>query len=333
MKTYIKIMFFKLINESKKFAMLSMPLFFFSSYKASLSNKDFADYPFREWVKIGEILPKFALVILILVATSCEDVVEVELQSAPERLVIEASLDWEKGTLGNEQTIRLQKSTAFYNTNNATSVTGASVKVTNDTNGAEFIFTDQNNGEYTISTFVPIIDQSYTLEVIYNGETYSANETLNAVPPITDIFQGLEDGFEVDELEVHVIFTDFPEEGNSVFFKAQKRGDLLPFLEVGFDEFINGNEIDWWIEIEEDEETDEKEAFQPGDVVDIEMYAISIAYKDYMEILINQIGGSGLFDTTPVSIKGNCINLTNPDNYAHGYFRLTEFNKTSYTFE
>jgi len=104
----------------------------------------------------------------------------------------------------------------------------------------------------------------------------------------------------------------------------------LPTLEVGNDEFINGNEVEWWIS---NDTSDDSESFIPGDVVDIEMYAVSTQYKDYLEILISQIGGVGLFEATPVAVRGNCINLTNPDNYAHGYFRLTEVNKTSYTFE
>ena len=276
---------------------------------------------------------KSKFLLLILISASCEDVIDVPVQTAPSRLVVEASLDWEKGTSGNEQKIILSTSTAFFDTPTNTAATGASVKVTNDSSGAEFIFTDQNNGEYTTSDFVPVINQSYTLEVAHEGETYSAQETLFAVPVITDIFQDREDGFDEEELEVHVVFTDPPEEGNNVFFKFQRQGDLLPSLEVGFDEFINGNEVDWWIELEEDDETDKLESFQPGDIVDIEMYAISTSYKDYLEILISQIGGVGLFEATPVAVKGNVINLTNADNYAHGYFRLTEFNRVSYTFE
>lgn len=274
-------------------------------------------------------------VILLLTAalTSCEDVIDVPVQTAQTRLVIEASLDWEKGTSGNEQSVKLSTSTAFFDTTSNTAAMGASVKVTNDTSGAEFIFTDENNGEYTTSEFVPALNQSYTLEVIHNGETYSAQETLFAVPEITELFQDRLDGFDEEELEVHVIFTDTPEEGNNVFFKFQRQGDLLPTLEVGDDEFINGNEVDWWIELEDDDTTDKNEAFQPGDIVDIEMYAISGPYRNYLEILIDQIGGVGLFEATPVSVKGNCINTTNPDNYAHGFFRLTEVNKTSYTFE
>ena len=146
-------------------------------------------------------------------------------------------------------------------------------------------------------------------------------------------YQDIEDGFDEEILEVHLVFTDPQEEGNNYLFKFQRQGDLLPEFELGQDEFVNGNEIDWWYEIEEDEDTDKIEAFQPGDVVTIAMYGISQGYNDYMQILIDQIGGVGLFEATPVSVRGNCVNLTNPENYAHGYFRLTEVNRTSYTFE
>lgn len=269
----------------------------------------------------------------VLLLASCEDVIDVPVQTAQTRLVIEASMDWEKGTLGNEQIIRLSNSSAFFDTTSTTAVTGASVMVTNDTSGATFVFEDQNNGSYTTNEFVPILGQSYSLEIIHDGETYSAQETLNAVPEITDVFQDVEDGFDDELLEAHIVFIDAPEEGNYYLFKFLKEGELLPELEVGDDQFVNGNEIDWWYEVEEDEETDEIEAFEPGDVLDFEMYSISEAYGNYMEILIDQIGGVGLFEATPVSVKGNCTNLTNPDNYAHGYFRLTEFNRMSYTFE
>ena len=275
----------------------------------------------------------FVLPILTMVLASCEDVIDVPVQTAPTRLTVEASIDWQKGTSGNEQTIALSTSTPFFDTTSSTAVTGASITITNNTSGAEFSFVDQNNGQYTTSEFVPVLGQSYTMEIIHNGAIYTATETLNAVTDITDLYQDREDGFDDEELELHVVFNDPPEEGNYYLFKFQKEGNLLPELEVGNDEFVNGNEIDWWYEIQEDEDTDKIEALQSGDVVSIEMYAISSAYNDYMEILIEQIGGVGLFQATPVAVKGNVINLTSPDDYAHGYFRLTQVNKASYTFE
>ncbi len=273
------------------------------------------------------------ILIFALILASCTDVIEVPVQTATTRLVIEASIDWEKGTSGNEQTIRLRKSTAFYDATSNTAVTGATVMISNDTNGDVFIFVDQNNGEYVISEFVPVLGHSYTLEVIHNGETYTAKETLISITDITGVYQDRKDGFDDEELELHVEFTDPANDENFYLFRFQRQGDLLPQFEVGNDKFINGKEVDWWYEIQEDDDTDKIDVIQPGDLVSIEMHGISEAYYDYMYILINQIGGVGVFDPTPVAVKGNCMNLTNPQNFAYGYFRLTQVNKANYTFE
>ncbi|SHI89071.1 DUF4249 domain-containing protein [Pseudozobellia thermophila] len=278
-------------------------------------------------------IQNFGLLFLALVVFACEDVIDVDVQSAPKRLTIEASLDWEKGTSGNGQTIYLRTSTDFFDTASNTAVTGAVVKVTNMDKGSEFSFADQDDGSYTTTTFEPIVGDTYALEVNYNGENYYAEETLYPVPDLTVVGQSRDDGFSEDDLEVNMQFVDPQEEGNSYFFKFQKEGALLPVFEELDDEFVNGNKIDWYYESDEDDDTDEMEAFKPGDTVFIEFYAISPAYHDYLQILINQIGGMGIFDSTPVSVKGNCINLTDPENYAHGYFRVTQMVKASYTFE
>ncbi|PKA96454.1 uncharacterized protein DUF4249 [Flavobacteriaceae bacterium MAR_2009_75] len=280
--------------------------------------------------KINQIL---LITFLSHILFSCEDVIYVDVQDTPTRLVIEASLDWEKGTSGNEQSIFIRTSTPFFNTDSNTAITGASVVVTNNSNNSEYVFEDLGTGEYSTADFEPKIGASYTLEVINEGEIYEATETLYPVTDLTVLGQSREDGFSEEDLEVNLTLVDPEEEGNNYFFKFQKRGELLPIFEEFDDEFINGNEVDWYLEIGEDDETEKKEAFQPGDTVDIEFYAISPAYKEYFQILVNQIGGVGLFESIPVAVKGNCVNLTNSENYAHGYFRVTEVVKISYTFE
>ncbi len=278
---------------------------------------------------------KFIAFLLVLALTACTDVIDVDLQSIPARLTIEASLDWEKGSQGNNQLIKLSTSTPYFDTTTNTAVTDASVRVINDISGEEFIFIHQNNGAYTTSSFLPVIDQAYTLEVIYKGDTYIANEKLMPVADITDVVQTTEEGDE-DLLEVVVVFTDPIDEENYYLFKFKEPGDLLPDLEYGEDEFINGNEITWYFEKEEDdpENSDELVGFKTGDVINIEMHGISKNYANYLNILITQSeSDGGPFDTTPVQLKGNCTNKTNPDNYANGYFRVTQVNKRSYTFE
>lgn len=274
----------------------------------------------------------FILSIILMSFVSCTDVIDVEVQNAPARLTIEASLDWEKGTTGNEQFILLSTSTPYFDEIRNTGVTGASVKVTNDANGEEYVFVDQYDGTYTTSSFVPVINQSYTLEVIYNGETYRATETLTPVVDITAINQSREKGFNDEHLEVNVIFTDPEEEKNYYLFKFREQGDVFPYLEDADDEFVNGNEISWYFEKEEDD-SDNTKAFTPGDVVDIEFFGISERYYNYIRMLIEQSGDSGPFSSIPGPLKGNCININNRDNYPYGYFRLTQVVRQSYTFE
>lgn len=276
---------------------------------------------------------KLRILLFVLVFTSCEDVIDVDLQEAPTRLVIEASIDWEKGTTGSNQTIKLSKSTPYFDATTNVSVTNASVKVTNNNSAEEFVFAHQSNGAYTTTEFVPVISDSYTLEVVYEGETFTANETLTPVTDITEITQSVEDGFDDEALEFTVIFTDPEDEENYYLLKTQRRGDLLPELEDGDDEFINGNEVSWWFEKGEDEDTDKIEEYMPGDIVDVSLFGISEAYFNYIRIIIEQSEGAGLFSSTPVPLKGNCINTTTPDNYAFGYFRVNQVVKTSYTFQ
>tara|TARA_R110002051_G_scaffold165130_3_gene235998 strand:+ start:57040 stop:57879 length:840 start_codon:yes stop_codon:yes gene_type:complete len=274
---------------------------------------------------------KFITLLFLCSIVSCSDVIDVDVQTDTLRLVVEASLDWEKGTTGNEQSIMLRTSTPFFETQ-STDVIGAEVSVTNDSTGEVYLFTDQNNGTYTTTTFNPELGANYTLEIIYNGETYTASDTLNAVPDITEVYQDTEDGFDDETIELHIVFTDFEEEGDNYFFKFKRPQDLLPTLELGDDEFINGNEVDWWYEIDDDED-EEIKPLAPGDIVNITMHSISKPYYNYMDIVIDQMGGVGIFSATPVDVKGNCINTTNPNNYAHGYFRVTQKNTITYTVE
>ena len=273
----------------------------------------------------------YILLIAILTLTSCTDVIEVEVPTEAPRLVIEASINWEKETVGNNQTIKLSRSSPYFDTNGAVSVLGASVKITNDTQGTVFIFTDNSDGSYSTDSFIPLVNNSYTLEVINEGETYVAQENLKPVPAILSVYQST-DYFFQDLLEVNFEFLDPEDEVNYYYIKFQEQADLLPSLSTLKDEFINGNLITISNERRENEDINQV-AYAPGDVVDMELYGISKEYYDYMTILINQSESGGPFDTTPVALKGNCINQTNPDTDAYGYFRMTEVSKATYLFE
>ena len=63
------------------------------------------------------------LFIVLLIASfsviSCEEVVNVDLDTAAPKLVIDASIKWEKGTTGNVQKIKLTTTTDYYSNNHS----------------------------------------------------------------------------------------------------------------------------------------------------------------------------------------------------------------------
>lgn len=267
---------------------------------------------------------KHIVLIIILFLTSCTDVIDVDVPIAVPKLVVEASLDWELGTAGNEQTIKLSLSSPYFDSDQNSVVTGATVKVVNDSNGSVFVFEDQNNGDYKTISFIPILNQSYTLEIGYDNETYAANETLTPVVPIDEVTQSRDQGFNKDYLEVNILFTDPADIENFYLIKFRSERETLPVLFDFSDEFTDGNQIPFFYENED---------FVIGDEVKIDLYGISRQYYNYIRLLIEQSSEGGPFTTIPAQIKGNCINTTNADNDAFGYFRLTQVSSESHIFE
>ena len=260
----------------------------------------------------------------LLIATlwSCEDVIEVDLETAPPRLVVEASINWFKGGAGDVQTILLTTTASFYQ-EEVPPATGASVTITDEA-GNEFIFTEVGaTGRYENIAFIPVIDREYTLTILYEGETYTATETLKSVVAIEYVTQDKEGGFTGESTEIKAYYTDPAGEENHYFFKF--RSDAASDQDVYKDEFFDGNPI-FGLYIEDDLDT--------GDQVTIQSFGVSKAYYNYMFTLLTQFGvGGGGFETQPATVRGNVINQTDPDHYPYGYFRLSEADEFVYVVE
>nr|WP_320119873.1 DUF4249 domain-containing protein [uncultured Marinifilum sp.] len=265
-----------------------------------------------------------------LLFSACTKVVNVDVPEADSKLVIEASIDWKKGTSGNIQSIKLSKSTPYFSDNQSIIATGAEVSISDETSNQEFIFEDQNNGEYLCTNFIPVINRTYSLKIVYEKETYTAVETLQSLSGISKIDQSVENGFDDEAIEINIYIPDPANEPNYYMLKYYERGDLLPEISDLKDEFIDGNEIKLFWEKQDDDDTNEEE-FKAGDIVDIHLYGISESYYNYISILSEQSESGNPFSTIPVALKGNCINTTNPDNTPYGYFRLSQYVKKTYT--
>lgn len=261
------------------------------------------------------------IVLHFFLLTSCEEVVELDLNSAPARLVIDAAMDWEKGTPGNIQTIRIHKTTDFYSST-IPAVSGALVTVQNS-QGITFEFPEVEPGIYTCTDFIPALNETYTLTLLIEEEVFTATETLLAVPEITKIEQSNQGGFGGNDIEIKFFFNDILDQTN--FYLAQFRTpiSLLPEFTVIEDRFFQNNEMTLFY-------SDSK--LKSGMALEFTLHGISQNYFNYIRILLGQTSGGGgsPFQTPPVTVRGNVVNQTNFNNFALGYFRVTE--KVSLTY-
>ncbi|WP_431136929.1 DUF4249 domain-containing protein [Psychroserpens mesophilus] len=268
-------------------------------------------------------MKKIFYIILIIFLYACEDVININLPTSEPKLVIDASIDWLKGTSGNEQQIKLSLTAPFFDLDVPPANNAIVIITDNNNNSFEFI-EDGDSGIYINNVFIPQINGEYYLTVIYDGETYVATETLKSVSAITRVEQNLEGGFSGDETEIKAFFNDPADEENYYFFEFTPTLPVTPTLDTFKDEFVNGNEI-FGFYVEED--------LDLGQSVTIRNHGVSERFYEFMFILLQQTddGGGGPFETQPATVRGNCVNQTNPENFPLGYFRLSEVDEFFYT--
>lgn len=262
---------------------------------------------------------------MLFLFVACEEVVDVNLNTAAPRLVIDAAIKWQKGTSGNLQTIRLSTTTGYFS-DEIPSVSGATVSITDSQNNI-FTFTEvAQTGEYACSDFVPILNESYTLNVVVNGQSYSATENLQPVPVIDNITQSANGGFTGDEPEVRVFFTDNAITDDFYLFSYLSPAEPFPLYGVQEDRLIQGNQsFDVY----------SNEYLNSGDQMTLSLSGISQRYYNYLRVLLSISGGGGgsPFQSPPATVRGNIVNLTNTDNYTLGFFSLSETDIRTITIE
>lgn len=265
-------------------------------------------------------------ILIVLLATlflsSCEEVVNVDLNTAPPKLVIEASIKWLKGTSGKEQKIKLTTTTSFYSSQIPT-VSGATITVKNSSNTIFNFVETANTGEYLCSDFVPVINDTYTLNITLNGVNYTATEILKSVAPIEELVQNNEGGFTGKDIQIKTFYTDPANETNYYLYQYNYTDKITQTFYGDEDTYFQGNRF---FSLSQSDE------IKKGDEIKVTHYGISKTYYNYMNILISIAGGNsgGPFQSPPATVRGNIINTTNKADYPLGYFYLSEIDSKTY---
>ena len=260
----------------------------------------------------------FFVLILGLAFASCEDVIDLDLDNAPPRLVIDARLELlENGDSRN--TIELTRSSGFFEEVNPL-VADATVSIT-DATGTVYPFTyDPNLELYTNTTIEITGNVDYSLEIIDGSQTYTATQQLVRTVPLEGVEQQEITGFG-DVTQITAFFTDPPSLGDNYFFTYEDEFNFE--VDVSDDEFINGNRTPTSFFMED---------LEPGTNIQLTINGIDQQAFRFFETLIQQTdgGGGGPFDTQPATVRGNIINPANPEQFPFGYFRVSQVFELNY---
>ena len=256
-------------------------------------------------------------ILAMLIFTSCEKVVDIDVPSIEPKLIIDASFDvmFDQNPVVANTVVKLSLSADYFDDKIPT-VTNATVFLTNLSDSSILIFSDTNSdGNYKpINSFIPADDVEYELTVIYDNETYKGKATKVKSTVINNIEQGDDTLFSGDEIEIETSFTDDGTKENYYLFNF----DYNNYVTIE-DQFLNGSEYNFSYYIDMDE-------IELPSTVIIKLSGITKEYYTYFTILVNQSGqnGGGPFQSIPSSLLGNMINTTNENNFPLGYFHISE---------
>ena len=237
----------------------------------------------------------------LLILNSCEDVIELDLDDAEQRIVLESLITDQEAPFQ----IAISKSGSFYAESSFDKVSGASVQLKDDL-GESYTFEEVAPGIYESATNqVGKIGRTYTFSVNAENTNFTAVSTMKTAVEIDSV---LFDEFSFGGqggIFASVQFKDVPGEDNYYLVKG----------------FLNGSTTRSAFSVTSDSQVDGQSTglglrnleLDSGDQLRIELHSIDKGVYDYFRSL-ESTEGQGLSADVPYNP------LSNWDNEALGYF-------------
>ncbi len=256
---------------------------------------------------------KTSLIILPILAfliSSCEDIIEVNLNQSNPNIVIEANLTNKLEV----QVIKISQTKAFTDDNSFLPVKNAIVTI-KDQNGLLYLFSESSNGNYISVPFKGEPGIKYTVQVKANNQTYSA-QSIMPKPVNLDSLSVIElTFFNNTRKYVQVNFHDTPNISNQYNYVISVNNEIRNAYYVDSDRFNDGKNVTNTIFSADPE-------LKKGDKISIDFQCIDMNIYRYF-YAISQISGNGGPPTAPSNPDSNF------NNGALGYFSAHTSQKVS----
>jgi hypothetical protein len=250
------------------------------------------------------------LSLLALVFTSCETVVDLDLEQSAPQLAVEAIVTNQAGG----SFVKLAMSAPYAKNVEPAPVTDAQVTLT-DNAGNSIVFAHSTQGEYKpAADFKGVEGRTYLLTIRSQGQTYTATSVLNPVPALEEVKYAYVDGKddEYGREEGYFISTGFQDApGVKNYYKLnlvandtlkqRNPGDIM----VTDDRLYDGSHL---------EDLDVFVAFRKGDALEVSLLSLTKEAYDFYAAMSGLAGQGGLFGRNPANLP------TNISNGAVGFF-------------
>ena len=236
----------------------------------------------------------FLLAMVTLSITSCEEVIDYELDTAETRLVVEGLITNQPGPY----TVRLSNTKGFLDEGRTSGVNGAIVSIW-DNHGHSETLEAAGNGLYQTKTLQGTPGYTYYFKAVINGKEYTAKSYMPTVSDLDSLTVVYKSSHDEDDKGYHpyIHFGDPAGKGNYYRWNVYVNGKLLPDeLAVLSDELYDGSYG----------HADMGFAINKGDHLKVEMFGIDKPAYDFWFALVNQQNSSGgPFESAPANAPSN----------------------------
>lgn len=279
-----------------------------------------------------------------LLFTSCEDVIDVDLEEGKPQLTVDAILT----NLDEPQFVRLTLSGNYFDVSSVTPITNALVELT-DSDGNNYTFkSPDENGKYELDSQFDslVVGREYYLKVTYNNEVFTSKSVVRQVPAIDSITWSRENipFGDVDSIwAVQFWAYDNPGLGDAYWVKATRNGvvKISPqSITVAYDgstgRGAKTDNIPFILPIRASitpggfaGPPDGEEFVEVGETVGVQLFSISLDFAEYLTILQDQLNNGGLFAKPPTNLPTNISNQNSNGSKALGWFEVSNVSTDS----
>lgn len=261
----------------------------------------------------------FTFFLALALFSSCEEVIDLKLDSASEKYVVEAQLTNQAGGVK----VSLSKTKSYASANDFMGVSGAVVEIEDAQGITTRIVESATKGVYTHASLKGTPTQTYKLKILVNGQTFTSSCVMPAIVPLDDVYPYELNLFDGPRWFTQVKYKDPAGVKNFYRFIEYKNDVYTKAVIAANDEFTDGRAVNQTIF---PYEFTEESKLKKGDKIKLEFLTIDEpVYKYWFSVDNGAQGGSdSAAPANPVTnIKGGAI----------GYFSAHTIQTKSYTLQ